>query len=429
MTDIQRFNKYWVFDGQRANQTKTNYENVLFSIWKNHPDWNEKEGFQINCDRDRTIYNVVEMAQKAGLLQLAKNYFVGHHTRYFHKNFTLFDTIYRNADNLYGKWLNSKKNDVILSNSLNKLKEANEDKKLFDAFVGLKSVVTKSKKLPKLSYDLQKLTDLSKTMLPHYYKLMMKLNDAAIGDDLKLITFIHFTDEGLPSGRPYSKFCNTLNPKKNHKVIDTSIEERHDFLMRMGIPDYYEVFDIKSEFPRVNYLFHTGIWKPDDYDFYTEIINDTEMLKYTGDAIPRGETKYTDREDSMKQLFMRVYFGKGSDKQSYGGYSKERKKRNENDGLFEDMLNNGQLVDYNVWKVICESTRKVVGQPIGNLIMWYSFFIETEIKIELLKRGKTAYNVYDGFYYNADIKDEIIDILNEKAIVVYNKCMKPIKRA
>jgi hypothetical protein len=263
-------------------------------------------------------------------------------------------------------------------------------------------------------------------MLDYYRNLMLDMNKAAVHEDLKFFTYIHYDKYGFPTGRPYSYFCSTGNDKKTHK--DTSIELRRDFLKRVGLPDYYEVYDIKSEVPRVNYLFHTGIWKEDSYDFYTEIIKDTEMISYVDWQVDRCQTQYTDYEDSMKQLFMRIYFGTGSDKQSFNGWLNDKLKRL---GIkFMDYWakeDEGFELNLNIWNVLCNSTRKIVGPSLGNLIFWFTFFIETEAKIELLKRGKIIYNVYDGFYYNQDIKAEIEDIIKTKAKVVYDMYMKHIK--
>jgi hypothetical protein len=103
------------------------------------------------------------------------------------------------------------------------------------------------------------------------------------------------------------------------------------------------------------------------------------------------------------------------------------------DRLGDDWMNywiqqdEGFELNLDLWKVICDSVRKICGTPIGNLIFWYAFFLETEVKIELLKRGKKVYNVYDGFYYNEDINNEIREILDTKSRYIYNEYMKVIK--
>jgi hypothetical protein len=256
---------------------------------------------------------------------------------------------------------------------------------------------------------------------------MLQLNKSAVHDDFKFFNFLHYDNNGLPTGRPYSYFCSTGNDNKIHK--DQSLELRKDFLKKIGLGDYYEVYDIKSQVPRVNWLFHTGQWKDDKYDFYSEIVKDTEMEKYLDWKVQRGETKYTEYDDSMKQLFMRIYFGKGTDRQSYNGYLNNKLDRVKNGyKKYWNDVDDKLDIDFDIWKELCNSTKKIVGKPLGNLIFWFSFFIETEVKIELLKRGKKVYNVYDGFYYNKDIKNEIKKLIKEKANYVYINYMKPIKK-
>jgi hypothetical protein len=348
--------------------------------------------------------------------------------------------VFRNEENKYGKWLDLSKTNPetdIIQSSLEAEFNKIDPKKLSG-----EAILTASSKPKKLNYDLEKLRNLADKIFPYYYGLLRELNEAVIHPELKFISFIHFDKQGLPTGRPYSYFCSTLNPKKQHK--DTSGEFRNDFLKRIGIPDYYEVYDIKSEIPRINHLFHTGEWKEDSYDFYSEIIKDTGMLEFTGEAIPRKDTEHTHYNDSMKQLFMRIYFGKGTDYQAWRmGYIRERliregiiKVKNRKEtildqgkyNLFFNMLDNNEDINFDLWKIVSNSTRKICGPSIGPLIFWYSFFIETELKIELLKRGKKVYNVYDGFYYNQEIKNEIIDIFKVKSIYVYENYMKSIKK-
>jgi hypothetical protein len=431
MADIEKFNRYWKFEGQRAEQTQTKYENILFSIWKHHPDYNDR-GFQISIKRDnqeyRTIYRVIDLAENAGLLVCIKKYLVGEFNRSYHKNQSLFDMAFRSGNNKYKNWLDNNKDDDIFGKLKSKSKIVNNQ---------IPPIISKhpKRRIKKTNYDIDKLYEISPEMLNCYSEKLKILNSNAIHDDLKLDYNLHFDNDGLPTGRPYSYFCNTLNPNKKH--IDNSIESRPDFLKRVGLSSYHEVYDIKSEVPRVNYLFNTGEWKDDDYDFYSEIIKDTGINDYSNITLTR---KY------YKDLFMRIYFGKGSFRQSYNGMNENRQgnsvfrkilglDRINKDlikGLseyeyFQKMLDNGELIDLKVWDIICKSTENVIGAFLGNLIFWYCFFIETEVKIELLNRGKVVYNVYDGFYYYQDIKDEIRDILKVKAKFIYDKYMKVIK--
>ena len=142
----------------------------------------------------------------------------------------------------------------------------------------------------------------------------------------------------------------------------------------------------------------------------------------------------------MKQLFMRLFFGKGTEGNSYGGYVKERVKRNKkinksfedgelsDDDLIDIVYKNKETLDKSVWEKLYNSTRNICGPSIGPLIFWYTFFLETEVKIELLNRGMKVYNVYDGFYFNKDITDDIKIILEQKAKFIYDNYMIPIQK-
>jgi hypothetical protein len=431
MTDLERFNQVWHFEGQRAKETQEKYEDILFSLWKNHRDWKEEDGedgFQISCKGDRTIARVRKLAEDAGLLIKVKGHSTGNHTRTYHKNNTIFDLVFRNTDNKYGKWLN----DIYNNNKIDIISKIYQDElnNMNIPYVdsGLRIRTVKTKKIKKLNYDIEKLYDIADDMLDHYHSLLLELNNSAVNEDLKLKTYLYFDKEGLPNGRPWSYFCSTLNDKKKHKRRDTSFEYRSAFLNRIELSDYYEVYDIKSEIPRINWLFHTGEWKDDDYDFYSEIIKDTEMMKYLDWRIDRGETEQTEYEDSMKQIFMRIYFGTGSVKQSFNGWLNDKLMRTDNEFVeYWDKEEAGYEINKDIWQAVYNSTNKICGLSIGNLIFWYAFFIETEVKIELLKQGKKVYNVYDGFYFNQDISNEIRELLKVKSKLVYDNYMKVIQ--
>jgi hypothetical protein len=458
MTELEHFEKVWnnyqPFIGQRGDITKRQYEEIIFSIWANHDLWDDdhkylNQGFQINCFNNSTMYRAVKLALDAGLLIKVANYSVGRFTRFYQKNYNLFNLIFRSEGSKYNynDWLNDrKKKDFVLEKSLEVFND--RDKQLHDPPKSEIFELSKTK-VNSLCYDLSKLYDLSKTFRPYYYDLLMRLNDAAVDDRLKFKQgFIHWGKDGLPSGRPFSSLCISLNPEKEHKTLKGVL--RPDFFKSCGIPDYEQVYDIKSEFPRVNYLFHTGEWKDDSYDFYQEIIDNSGVNFDNGDILSRGGSKYVDYNDSMKQLFMRFYFGKPYDKRSWrSGYISDRLKREkitkekkvekykignqEYDFVidrysdFFKSLDKGEDLNFDVWIRLVKSTDEVAGPSLGTLVMWYSFFIETEVKIELLKRGKVVYNVYDGFYYNEDIKNEIIDLLKVKSKFVFENFMKPVR--
>ena len=470
MAELDNFKKVWKFEGQRGEQTRSRYEAILFSIWRNHHTFEDLGGFQISAiidkktgKRDRTFYRVVDMAVKAGLLTVAKNYSVGNHTRIYNKNKELFNQVFSVA---YDNWKNGLINsnaaitgddknsvnekadclDIVMHSKLDQINNFDIEKWAnLDVNTALK---LKEKEIDILNYDIYKLYDLKKTMLPHYYNLMLQLNNAAIDDRFKYTSFFYFDDKGLPTGRPYSFFTGTMNDKKKHKKEDDRMS-RKAFLTEIGIADYEEIYDIKSQVPRVNYLFHTGQWKPDSYDFYEEILKNTEAYKNGYEVILRDTKKIkkwsgsdlTDEEialyyhddDFMKGIFMRIFFRENSSpKNTFKFYRNKFLKRKQMDKIFYDNDLNYPTIKESQWLDYYSATEKIVMPSIGNLIFWFTFFLETEVKIELLNRGKKVYSVHDGFYYQEKYKDEtkaeIIQILNIKAVEIYEKYMKPLHR-
>jgi hypothetical protein len=442
MIDLNQFNRYWKFGGQRGAATQRRYEEVLFSIWANHRD-NDGQGFSIKCIQNTPEYNticrVVDRAIKSGLLIQTSKYQVNVFSRHFHKNDVLFNTVFKSGKNKYKDWLSNRtiENDIIL-------KLSTSDNRNYQS-VTIKTKKDRTKTI-KLNYDIDKLRELSNGWLSYYRSKVDELNAAAIDEGLKFTksSFLRLDDEGMPKGRPTSFFCSTLNDKKAHK--NNNHVSRRDYLDSIGLTDYGEVYDIKSEVPRVNYLFHNGAWKDDNYDFYSEIIKDAgfidtlygsdDFIYVQGDTISRGGSEYSHYNDSMKQLFMRIYFrDRGrSEEWNYGRYKIDRVKRIKKEGggveYFKRAIENREDLNFDVWNKLCNSVDRVCGLSIGNLIWWYCFMIETEVKIELLGRGKAVYNVYDGFYYDVNdksIKDEIEKLLIEKSAIIYEKYMKCVR--
>jgi hypothetical protein len=245
MNELEKFNKVWNGNFEtthwsggikgytrRAYETKLKYERILFSIWRHHNDWDEVDGFQLKCfyrgcREYRTLYRVRKLAEEAGLLIKVGNYYVGDHTNYYQKNHRLFDMVFRGKDNQYGKWLEEAKKDisvdiiqVLMIEEFSKLsKENNYNLYENNSYVDTKPTgTTRKRKQKELNYDIGKLYLLSDTLFEHYYKLLIRLNNAVIHPELKFISFIHFNQKNMPTGRPYSAFCSTLNPKRNIKT-------------------------------------------------------------------------------------------------------------------------------------------------------------------------------------------------------------------
>jgi hypothetical protein len=201
------------------------------------------------------------------------------------------------------------------------------------------------------------------------------------------------------------------------------MEKRGDFLKRMELSDYKEVYDIKSEVPRTTILANTGIWKPDSYDIYTEIIKESGVQEITRDVI--------------KDLYMRFNFGTGTQKQRFNYYRNERIKlllkefdiAKTTGRIFYEMREENELeYTFDEWIELSNAIEKIQGKSWGNLIFWWTSLIQIYTIFNVLqKTGTRIYNVYDGFYAPSNIKkDFIVNVIKGSAEYIYNKYIKDV---
>ena len=137
------------------------------------------------------------------------------------------------------------------------------------------------------------------------------------------------------------------------------------FMKNMGLTGYKQVYDIKSEVPRTTILCNTGIWKPDSYDFYTEVVNESQPLEVT--------------RKKIKELYMRFNFDTGTDKELFNHYKRSRKfsigheyglKYNQASKLYDLRLDNDEEYTFDEWVLLKNVINKLQGKSWGNLIFW-----------------------------------------------------------
>ena len=158
---------------------------------------------------------------------------------------------------------------------------------------------------------------------------------------------------------------------------------REDLFVNLyGTKDVYE-FDVKSSIYRVTYFMNKGEWLSNDVDFY-QMISPYEF-----------ETD-EDREN-FKAVCQRFYFGK-SPEQVFEKLWKKKyiEKSEENAGHIASIFSN---------------MRKVVGDTYDSEIFLHESCIYMLLMRELIKRGYTVTQVYDGFYCDKDIEDLCIELL------------------
>jgi hypothetical protein len=426
--DIDKFNKVWKkeFKSKRGRYKKeffdlkkeTDYKNCLFSIFSRH--WDEPDGFQINMKITGehigksfvTVSRMIQVFIKSGLLSRCHNYMVGKQTYFYHKNSVLFNHIFTGISNEYYDW--------ILNNKINNTKiKSNNNNKYSNVFMSTNQVTVEEKKKrgrkPKMyipNHDL--LLKIEKEYLPIIDKLNKKQHE-----QLKINLGLRFNSRGNYSGRSSSFFCYTLNEKK--KNYDTTMMTRSKFLNEMGLSNYKQVYDIKSEVPRTTILCNTGIWKPESFDFYSEVKKETDPLEVT--------------RDRLKEFYMRFNFDTGSDKELFNHFKRSRvfylKHENgltfkESYKLYDIRYDNGVEYTFDEWKYLGSVIKNIQGKSWGNLIFWWTSLIQIKTIYTVLKEtGIRIYNVYDGFYSPPEIKkDYLVKVVKQSSEYIYNKYIK-----
>jgi hypothetical protein len=376
---------------------------------------------------------------------------VGKQTYFHHKNTALFNHLFRGETDDYAVWINSDKsgskktvdNKVYQqSNNTDQQSILTDQQQEYDNIEA--NVITNKRGRKRVTYEAD--TELYKKVFDGFISKYEKLNKGQ-HEDLKIDFGLHFDKRGDYSGRSKSYFCLTLNEKKEHKS-DNTMEKRSDFLRRVRLADYKEIYDIKSEVPRTTILANTGVWESDSYDIYEEVI------KLSGvEDINR---------DVVKDLSMRFNFGTGTLKARYNYYRnsrikeliKELKKENEiksykdAERLFyiraqdiygkykiPNQMRDGTTLEYTFeeWVALGEAVEKIRGKAWGNIIFWWTSLIQVQTLYTVLEeKNIRIYNVYDSFYGPSSITKEYIkDVIKRSALFVYENYIKEVaeKRA
>jgi hypothetical protein len=195
-------------------------------------------------------------------------------------------------------------------------------------------------------------------------------------------------------GRVYNNLCFTKSGKKIYKKQDFRVN-RNDYLNHINLKNYGEVYDIKSEIPRLSHYLQFDIEFFQIKDYYNYFLTNT--------GFNTGNIRMN--RDDVKSLFMRCYFSNDintsyryytySVKNKYGGYSKDS------------------------FTKLYDEIRKI--KPMGNEIFLWTSLLELYILDDVYKRtGNKLVNVYDGFYFEINKKSEIQKEI-EKSILIVSK--------
>ena len=165
-----------------------------------------------------------------------------------------------------------------------------------------------------------------------------------------------------------------------------------------GYGDYLEVFDIKTQVPRLTYILQGGKYE-DVPDFYKIPGLSRDLVKMM--MLPA----YFDRTLPLGQWHTLRMFLKG---QKLYGYDPSLETYKEMRGLWYECFEK-------VW-----SHLRGFMRPIGpEIFLWSGLWEQLIIKEARERLGKVVLNVYDGFYYrDPTIEDDLKNIAVETSAKV-----------
>ena len=190
-------------------------------------------------------------------------------------------------------------------------------------------------------------------------------------------------------GRVFNLACLTKSGKEG-KVYKKEDKRsfRTDFLKERGMDDYEEIFDIKSQIPRLTgFLNGTIEWESEDVYVQIKKRANVDLIR-----------------DNIKSQFMPLYFGKRTLRQLYAG---DKRKKN--------WIDKSKILSFEDYKKIYHATNEIIGKSFGNYIFVATSIIEILTLYRLIKTGHKVFNVYDGFYSNEQIADLINKTVSEVA--------------
>ena len=161
-----------------------------------------------------------------------------------------------------------------------------------------------------------------------------------------------------------------LYSKHDHRLY------RDEYLESLNLHHYREIYDIKSEVPRVSDFLSSNKDFLDIQDYYSYFL---EQTGFKNGIHIDGNKIYMDRE-TVKSLFLRCYFSKSLD-ESYRHY----------------IFNNKECYCKESFRILWNEVRKV--NPIGNEIFLWTSLIQLYTLDEIYRTtGEKVLNVYDCFY-------------------------------
>jgi len=201
------------------------------------------------------------------------------------------------------------------------------------------------------------------------------------------------------SGRVCNYLCNTKSNKQGKIYKNTNFSPDRKFVLEIfGYTNYKEIFDIKSQIPRLTYILQGSNYSNIDDFYYIENVN----------------------REFVKKIFMYTYFDKTLLLGACHSLNNDLKERNLKYCNEQERKN-----WYRDFEKVYNHFHNLI-KPIGNeIFLWSAYWEQLIIKEAREQLGIYLLNVYDGFYYENDnfterIKNIVIET-SETIKTIYKK--------
>ena len=216
----------------------------------------------------------------------------------------------------------------------------------------------------------------------NYVNILINENNQYTSPNAMSLSNLRIEGDQL-KGRVFNSLCFARNGKKTY-INQDKRWFRNDLFEYYGYAGYEEVFDIKSQIPRLTYILQGGNYD-DIQDFYC--IADIKRA-------------------TVKTLALRAYFERSEKQATWRATLAQMQKYNVH---WDDKDKMWSFVRKKM-KIVWEYFHTVI-KPIGaEIFLWTSLWEQLIIKTVREQLGIHLINVYDGFYGNQSAKSKVDDI-------------------
>ncbi len=193
----------------------------------------------------------------------------------------------------------------------------------------------------------------------------------------------HWSDSG--------KYLTKISLRATNSLCNLKEADKQEVLNRLNMK---LASDVNCSVPRLNKSMNLGYWFTDGPGRYFE----TDMYELIFKEMYPNEIFNQEGRDAIKKLLLRTFF-----ENSGGLLTRDIWNNIDQTGLDQNAVNKEVLA-------LEQAVIKVAGPEIyGPKIYYVEACVYLRVLFELLKEGKNAWLIYDGFYSTGEMMDELFD--------------------